>query len=73
MVYIHGGGFYLHNAHEYPPIYFLEKDVVLIVIQYRLDALGNDNIMETYNAFYKILSIQDSDDFHQNSYIDKVL
>lgn len=40
MVYIHGGGFYLHNAREYPPNYFLERDIVLIVVQYRLDILG---------------------------------
>ncbi|XP_031618955.1 glutactin-like [Contarinia nasturtii] len=40
MVYIHGGSFYLHNADEYPPQYLMEKDIVLIVVQYRLDALG---------------------------------
>lgn len=40
MVYIHGGGFSENNAFQYPPNYFLERDVVLVVIQYRLDALG---------------------------------
>ncbi|XP_055302443.1 glutactin-like [Sitodiplosis mosellana] len=40
MVYIHGGGFYLHSAKEFPPNYLMERDIVLVVIQYRLDILG---------------------------------
>lgn len=40
MVFVHGGSFYQHNANEYPPNYFLERDIILIVVQYRLDALG---------------------------------
>lgn len=40
MVYIHGGGFYLHSAKEYPPNYLMERDIILVVIQYRLDGLG---------------------------------
>lgn len=40
MVYIHGGAFYDGCASEYPPNYFLEKDVVLVVPQYRLGPLG---------------------------------
>lgn len=40
MVYIHGGGFYLHSAKEFPPQYLMERDIVLIVVQYRLDVLG---------------------------------
>ncbi|XP_037048128.1 glutactin-like [Bradysia coprophila] len=40
MVYVHGGSFYLTNANEFPPNYLLERDVVLVVVQYRLDALG---------------------------------
>lgn len=40
MFFVHGGGFYLHSAAEYPPNYFLERDIVLVVVQYRLDALG---------------------------------
>lgn len=44
MVYIHGGGFYLHSIKEYPPTYLMERDIILVVIQYRLDALGMFNV-----------------------------
>ncbi|PNF36333.1 hypothetical protein B7P43_G00515 [Cryptotermes secundus] len=40
MVYIHGGSFRLGSAQEYWPNYLLEKDVVLVVPQYRLGPLG---------------------------------
>lgn len=40
MVYIHGGSFYLGAAVQHPPNYLLERDVVLVVIQYRLGPLG---------------------------------
>lgn len=40
MVYVHGGSFYLNNANEFPPNYLLERDIILVVVQYRLDALG---------------------------------
>ncbi|KAJ6650003.1 Glutactin [Pseudolycoriella hygida] len=40
MVYVHGGSFYLQSAIEYPPNYLLQSDIVLVVVQYRLDALG---------------------------------
>lgn len=40
IVYIHGGGFYSGSAAQHPPEYLLEKDVVLVVPQYRLAALG---------------------------------
>lgn len=40
MVYIHGGGFYSNNADHYPPQYMMERDIILVVIQFRLDALG---------------------------------
>lgn len=40
MVYIHGGGFYSNNLDHYPPNYMMERDIVLVVVQYRLDALG---------------------------------
>lgn len=39
-MYIHGGGFYSGSAAQHPPEYLLEKDVVLVVPQYRLAALG---------------------------------
>lgn len=40
MVYVHGGSFYLNSADQHPPNYLLERNVVLVVPQYRLDALG---------------------------------
>uniref|UniRef100_A0A182MX45 Carboxylic ester hydrolase n=1 Tax=Anopheles culicifacies TaxID=139723 RepID=A0A182MX45_9DIPT len=40
MVYIHGGSFYLGRAADHPPNYLLERDVLLVAIQYRLGALG---------------------------------
>lgn len=40
MVYIHGGGFYEGAAYHHPPNYLLEKDVVLVVPEYRLGPLG---------------------------------
>lgn len=40
MVYIHGGAFFDGCSADYPPNYLLEKDVVLVVPQYRLGPLG---------------------------------
>lgn len=40
LVYIHGGTFSSGKNSEYPPNYFLESDIVLVVPNYRLDALG---------------------------------
>ncbi|XP_055530491.1 glutactin-like [Wyeomyia smithii] len=40
MVYVHGGGFYRGSAAEYPPHYLLEREIVLVVLQYRLGPFG---------------------------------
>lgn len=40
MVFIHGGGFFAGGAEEYLPHVMLNKDIVLVVIQYRLGFLG---------------------------------
>ncbi|ODM89407.1 Esterase FE4 [Orchesella cincta] len=40
MVYIHGGGFTDGNGSRYGAEYFLDENVVLITIHYRLAALG---------------------------------
>lgn len=40
MVYIKGGGFVEGSAKLFPPNYLLEQNIVLVVPQYRLDALG---------------------------------
>ncbi|XP_068231188.1 cocaine esterase-like isoform X2 [Palaemon carinicauda] len=40
MVYIHGGGFFGGAAEEYLPHVLMNKDVVLVVTQYRVGFLG---------------------------------
>ncbi|CAL4128460.1 unnamed protein product, partial [Meganyctiphanes norvegica] len=40
MVYIHGGAFFRGSAAEYPPYAMMNEDIILVVIQYRLGALG---------------------------------
>ena len=42
MVFIHGGAFYAGEPSSlvYGPEYFLDKDVVLVLMAYRLSALG---------------------------------
>jgi acetylcholinesterase len=42
MVFIHGGGYIIGNnkADNYGPHYLLDKDIVLVSINYRLSVLG---------------------------------
>ena len=41
MVWIHGGGFSIGSAASYTPSELVtENDVIVVVIQYRLDSLG---------------------------------
>lgn len=40
MFYIYGGGFTNGSASDHPPNHLLEKDMVLVVPQYRVGALG---------------------------------
>ncbi|XP_075211793.1 carboxylic ester hydrolase-like [Lycorma delicatula] len=40
MVFIHGGGFTCGSSNLYGPEYILDKDVILVTINYRLGALG---------------------------------
>ncbi|XP_068236087.1 juvenile hormone esterase-like [Palaemon carinicauda] len=40
MVYIHGGAFFSGDAEELPPYILLSRDIVLVVLQYRLGFLG---------------------------------
>lgn len=43
MVFIHPGGFYGFSGQSslFGPQYLLDKDIVLVTINYRLGALGN--------------------------------
>jgi len=40
MFWIHGGAFSLGQAIEYVPTRYMDYDIVLVVIQYRLGPLG---------------------------------
>lgn len=40
MFYVYGGGFYNGSSSDHPPKFLLEKDIVLVVPQYRIGALG---------------------------------
>ncbi|CAL8109732.1 unnamed protein product [Orchesella dallaii] len=40
LVYIHGGGFMSGSANVYKGAYFMDEDVVLVTLNYRLGALG---------------------------------
>uniref|UniRef100_A0A0K8VHK1 Carboxylic ester hydrolase n=1 Tax=Bactrocera latifrons TaxID=174628 RepID=A0A0K8VHK1_BACLA len=40
MFYIYGGGFTNGSASDHPPHHLLEKEIVLVVAQYRVGALG---------------------------------
>jgi acetyl esterase/lipase len=52
MVYIHGGSFILGSAQEFWPNYLLEKDIVLVVPQYRLGLLGKSRYEFTFHALH---------------------
>ena len=45
MVFIHGGAFFMGSGNgetdDYGPDYLLERDIVLVTINYRLGAFGN--------------------------------
>lgn len=43
MVYIHGGRFTTNSADQFPPNYLLEREIVLVVIQFRLSVLGKSS------------------------------
>ncbi|XP_076066315.1 juvenile hormone esterase-like isoform X2 [Oratosquilla oratoria] len=40
MVFIHGGGFQSGETYSYPPHVLLDRDVVLVVLQYRVGPFG---------------------------------
>ncbi|CAG7835739.1 unnamed protein product [Allacma fusca] len=40
MVYIHGGGYNLMGSVDYKPHFFMDEDIVLVVINYRLGIFG---------------------------------
>lgn len=40
MYWIHGGAFVIGQSITYQPQTFMEKDIVIVVVQYRLGPLG---------------------------------
>ncbi len=40
LVWIHGGAFIFGGAQPFRPDYIMQEDVVLVVIQYRLNMFG---------------------------------
>lgn len=47
MVYFHGGGFTIGSGNILQPDYFMDEDVVLVLVNYRLGPFGKcftDNI-----------------------------
>ena len=44
MVYVHGGGFITGDSGMYGPKYLLERDVILVTVNYRLGPLGFLNL-----------------------------
>lgn len=51
MVWIHGGAFAIGNAIEYQPNRYMEHDIVLVVVQYRLGPLGKPFHSFIYKSF----------------------
>jgi carboxylesterase type B len=43
MFWIHGGLFYSGSAQSYPPNFFMDKNVVLVSLNYRLGAYGKSH------------------------------
>lgn len=40
MVYVHGGSFRNYNSPDFQPHYLMKRNIILVVMNYRLDALG---------------------------------
>ena len=40
IVFFHGGAFMFGSAHKYGPKYLLDRDVILVTVNYRLGPLG---------------------------------
>lgn len=40
LVFFHGGSYEIGAAAQYTPEYFLDKDIVLVVVQFRVGLFG---------------------------------
>lgn len=54
MVFLHPGGFYDFSGQSinFGPQYLLDKDIVLVTVNYRLGALGNFNHISQSNTLW---------------------
>lgn len=54
MVFLHPGGFYGFSGQSinFGPQYLLDKDIVLVTVNYRLGALGNFNHISQSNTLW---------------------
>ena len=41
MAWVHGGAFAIGSGSEYGADYFMDEDIILVTLNYRLGALGN--------------------------------
>lgn len=41
LIYFYGGAFQFGDANDFNPAYFMDEDVVIIIPNYRVNALGN--------------------------------
>ena len=48
MVWIHGGAFEHGASNDFGPDYFMDEDVVLVTINYRLGTFGMDSARTVY-------------------------
>ena len=55
MVFIHGGGLEIGQGFIYEPDFLLDKDIVLVIIQYRLGPLGKYIYFMTLVCYHFIL------------------
>ena len=60
MFWIHGGAFSLGRALEYQPNRYMEHDIVLVEIQYRLGPLGALflGLLKIKRIFFKIVHLR---------------
>lgn len=45
IIYFHGGAFMFGLTSLYGPKYFMDKDIILVTVQYRLGPLGRNKII----------------------------
>ena len=48
MVWIHGGAFEHGASNDFRPDYFMDEDVILVTINYRLGTFGMDSVRTVY-------------------------